>query len=92
MKRREFITLLTIGIVCVCLSLISIAFARQNRKLQEAVQLQQAAINKGSLSQQIGNNLRRELAVAAQHDEKIRKLLADNGYELAPAPSPTPGP
>ena len=66
MKRWEFITLLTIGIVCVCLSLIAIAFARQNRKLQETVQLQQAAINKGSLSQQIGNNLRREMAVAAQ--------------------------
>jgi len=92
MKRWQFITLLTIGIVCVLLSLISIAFARQNRKLQETVQLQQAAINKGSLSQQISNNLLREMATVAQNDEKMKTLLTDNGYKLAPAAAPTATP
>lgn len=92
MKRWQFITLLTIGVVCVCLSLISIAFARQNRKLQATVQLQQATINKGTLSQQIATNLVREMAVVAQNDEKIRQLLTDNGYKLAPGPSPATRP
>ena len=94
MKRWQFVLLLTIGIVCVCLSLVSIVFAQHNRKLQEGVQLQQATINKGALSQQIATNLLREMAAAAQTDEKMTQLLADNGYKLAPqaGPSATPLP
>ena len=92
MKRWQFTLLLVIGIVCLCLSLVTIVFARQNRKLQEAVQAQQAIINKGSLSQQIGANLLREMAGAAQNDEKMRQLLKDNGYNLNPAPTASPSP
>ncbi len=90
MKRWQFLLLLTIGLACVCLSLVTIVFARQNRKLQETVQTQQTAINKGAVSQQIGSNLVREMAAASQTDEKIRDLLKANGFTVsteAPAPS-----
>jgi cell division protein YceG involved in septum cleavage len=86
MTRWHFVLLVTIGVVCLCLSLVTIVFARQNRKLQEAVQAQQAIINKGAVSQQIGTNLLREMAAAAQTDEKIRQLLEASGYN----PSATP--
>jgi Na+-translocating ferredoxin:NAD+ oxidoreductase RnfG subunit len=92
MKPGQFVILLTIGVACVCLSLVSIVFAQHNRKLQAEVQAQQLAINKGALSQQIGANLLRETGVAAQHDEKLRQLLADNGYKLSTQPSPSPTP
>jgi Na+-translocating ferredoxin:NAD+ oxidoreductase RnfG subunit len=93
MKRWQFTLLLAIGIACICLSLVTIVFARQNRQLQEAVQAQQAMINKGALSQQIGANLLREMAAAAQTDEKMRQLLKDNGYNLNPAvPASSPNP
>lgn len=92
MKRWQFILLLTIAVACLCLSLVTIVFARQNRKIQEAIQGQQAIINKGSLSQQIGTNLVREIATAAQTDEKLRQLLQQNGFNLSPAPTTTPGP
>jgi hypothetical protein len=90
MKRWQFTLLLVIGIVCVCLSLVTIVFARQNRRLQEALQAQQAMINKGALSQQVGNNLLREMAVVAQRDEKMRKLLQDNGFNLPASPTSNP--
>ena len=86
MKRWQFVLLMTIGVACLCLSLVTIVFARQNRKLQEAVQAQQAIINKGAVSQQIGTNLLREMAAAAQTDEKIRQLLEASGNN----PSATP--
>ena len=86
MKRWQFVLLMAIGVACLFLSLVMIVFARENRKLQEAVQDQQAIINKGAVSQQIGNNLVREMAAAAQTDEKIRQLLEASGYN----PSTTP--
>ncbi len=92
MKRAEFNLLMAIGVICLCLSLVTIVFARQNRKLQEAVQAQQAVINKGALSQQIGSNLVREMAVAAQTDEKMRQLLQENGFNLAPKAETSPSP
>ncbi len=92
MKRSQFTLLLAIGIACICLSLVTIVFARQNRQLQEAVQAQQAIINKGALSQQIGTNLLREMAAVAQTDDKMRQLLKDNGYNLNSAPAASPNP
>ena len=94
MKHWQFVLLTTIGVACLCLSLVTIVFAHQNRKLQEAVQAQQAMINKGALSQQIGANLLRELATIAATDEKMRELLNASGYNssLTPAAlSPVPG-
>ena len=94
MKRWQVVLLTTIGVACLCLSLVMIVFAHQNRKLQEAVQAQQAIINKGALSQQIGANLLRELAALAPTDEKMRELLETSGYNssLTPAAvSPVPG-
>ena len=93
MKRWQFVLLMTIGVACLCLGLVSIVFAHENRKLQEAVQAQQAIINKGSLSQQIGANLLREMATVAQTDEKMRQLLLASGYSPSATPAaPMPPP
>jgi len=82
--------LLVIGVACLCLSLVTIIFAQQNRQLQNALQAQQAMINKGALSQQVGNNLLHEMAVIAQTDEQMRKLLQGSGYNLSASPTPNP--
>jgi Na+-translocating ferredoxin:NAD+ oxidoreductase RnfG subunit len=86
-KRWQFVLLMTIGVTCLCLGLVSIVFSHKNRKLQEALQTQQAIINKGTLSSQIGANLLREMVTVAQTDEKMRQLLQTSGYN----PSATPG-
>ncbi len=90
MKRWQFILLLVLGLACFCLSLVSIVFARANQQLQADVQAQQVLINKGAVSQQIGANLLREMAAVAQTDEKMKALLRDKGYNLAPGPAVTP--
>jgi cell division protein YceG involved in septum cleavage len=92
MKRWQFLLLMTLGLACLCLSLVTIVFARENRKLQEAVQAQQVTINKGSLSQQIGANLLREMAATAEGDEKMRELLQQNGLSLSAKSAPSPSP
>jgi hypothetical protein len=92
MRRSQFLLLLVLGIVCICLSVVAIVFARQNQKLQSEIQLHQATINKGALSQQIGANLLREMAAVAPGDERMRDLLKDNGYNLTPQPATAPSP
>ncbi|HEX4667446.1 MAG TPA: hypothetical protein VH207_12680 [Chthoniobacterales bacterium] len=92
MKRAEFTLLMAIAVICLALSLVTIVFARENRKLQEAVQAQQAVINKGALSQQIGANLVREMAAAAQSDDKMRQLLQENGFNVTPKAETSPSP
>ena len=92
MKRWQFVLLMMVAAACLFLSLVTIVFARQNRKLQEAIQGQQTIVNKGTLSQQIGTNLVREMAAAAQTDEKMRQLLQENGFNLSPAPTASPSP
>ena len=92
MKRWQFVLLMTIGVACVCLSLVTIVFSRQNRKLQEVVQARQAIINKGALGQQIRANLLREMAAAAQTDEKMQQLLRAKGYNLLATPTAAPAP
>jgi len=89
MKHWQFVLLTTMGVACLCLSLITIVFAHQNRKLQEAVQAQQAIINKGALGLQIGANLVRELAGIAPIDEKMRDLLNASGYNSSVTPAVT---
>ncbi len=91
MKRWQFTVLLTIGVACLCLSLVTIVFTR-NRRLQEAVQEQQITINQGARSQQLGSNLLREMALLARSDEKMRNLLKDNGYNLTTEPPAAPAP
>ena len=87
MKHWQFVLLTPIGAACLCFSLVTIVFAHQNRKLQEAVQAQQAIINRGALSQQIGANLLRELATIAPTDEKMRELLNASGYNSSVTPA-----
>jgi hypothetical protein len=47
-------------------------------------------INKGALSQQVGNNLVREMGALAQTDEKMHKLLQNSGFNLSASPTPRP--
>jgi Na+-translocating ferredoxin:NAD+ oxidoreductase RnfG subunit len=90
MRRWQFTLLMIVAVACVCLTLVSVVFARQNQKLQAAVQAQQTSINKGALSQQIGGNLLREMGAVAQTDDKMKELLKDNGYNLSSKSSTTP--
>ena len=94
MNRWQFLTTAGLGIICVILSIAVIISGRANQKLQAELQNQQVEINKGTMSQQVGTNLLRDIATAATKNDKLRDLLKRNGFTLTenPAPSPTGSP
>ena len=94
MSRWQFITTSLLGLLCLVLSIATIRSGKANQKLQADLQAQQIEINKGTMSQQVGTNLVRDIAVAATKNTKLKDLLARNGFTLTenPAPSPAPSP
>jgi len=85
------------------LSIVLFAVGSSNQTLQNEVQAQQVElqkqqeeINKGTaISQQVGPNLLRDMAVASTKNEKMKQLLAKNGYQVnvaTPAPGSSPAP
>lgn len=84
--------------LCLLLSIVLFWEGGANQSLQNDVQAQQVKlqqqqedINKGTaISQQVGPNLLRDMAVASTKNENMKKLLATHGYTVNVA-SPTPG-
>jgi hypothetical protein len=53
------------------------------RAFQNEIERQNAEIEKGKLSQKIGNSLVNDLANSSVHNMKIRSLLAANGFQIS---------
>lgn len=82
MTRFQFnITMTTCGLSLVLVLLI-IVFGQMNRSLERTVYEQQAAINRGAQSQQIGRNLLTDMGQSALRNTKMRELLNRNGYTI----------
>jgi hypothetical protein len=89
--------------LCLVLSVVLFIVGSTNQTLQNEVQAQQVdlqkqqeEINKGQqIGQQVGPNLLRDMAVASTKNEKMKLLLAKNGYQVSmatPAPGSSPAP
>lgn len=62
------------------------------QKQQQELQAQQEVINKGNaISQQVGPNILRDMAVSSLKNEKMRALLDKYGYKVQAQASPAPG-
>ncbi|EDY20185.1 hypothetical protein CfE428DRAFT_2109 [Chthoniobacter flavus Ellin428] len=90
--------------LCLVLSVVVLIQGNINQGLQNDIQTQQGIyqrqqeeINRGnSISQQVGPALLRDMAVSSTKNEKMKQLLAANGYTVnlatpAPGSSPAPG-
>jgi len=72
------------------------AQGQKNQDLQVQLQNQQAEINKGSMSQQIGVNMLKDIAQASLKNDKLKDVLTKNGYNVtvnansSPSPAATP--
>ena len=95
MKISFYISVAASG-VSLILSIVLFFFGSANQSLQQDVQKQQAElqkqqeqINKGeAISQKVGPELLRDMAISSIKDEKMKQLLAKHGYNVA---TPTPG-
>jgi len=90
MKPPQFIVAVILSIVPLVLVITLIFMGQKNQGLQATLQGQQEAINQGSMSQQIGVNLLKEIAQASVKDDKLKDVLTRSGYTVTVNASPTP--
>jgi predicted PurR-regulated permease PerM len=90
--------------LCLVLSVVVLIVGNINQGLQNDIQTQQSEyqkqqdeINRGNaISQQVGPALLQDMAASSTKNEKMKQLLAANGYTVtvntpAPGSSPAPG-
>ena len=92
MKPPFFITAVVLSLIVLVLVINLILMGQKNQSLQVQMQAQQEEINKGSMSQQIGTNLLKEIAQASLKDEKLKDVLTKSGYTINVAPNTSPAP
>ncbi len=92
MKPPQFIVTVILALIPLVLVINLIFMGQKNESLQATYQQQQVDINKGSMSQQIGVNLLKDIAQASVKDDKLSAVLADNGYHVTVNASPAPAP
>ena len=89
MKTWQFFIVLLLGVVCLGLSIATVASARSNQQLQIEAQARQTRINSSLLSQssqQITTSLLQDMAAVAPRNTGMRDLLAKHGYNIPAAP------
>jgi hypothetical protein len=81
MLTRVCTTTAALALICVA---ISIGISISNQSLRQQVNERQQLINQGQAYNQINTRLANALALVANrdNDEKIKKLLADNGITI----------
>jgi predicted Holliday junction resolvase-like endonuclease len=89
MKPPLFITAVILSLIPLILVINLIFMGQKNQTLQTQAQMQQEAINKGSMIQQVGVNILKEVAAGSVKDDKLKEVLNKSGYSLTPTnPSP----
>ena len=91
MKAPQFFTVLGLSALALVLTIVLIVYGQGNQKLQAQLQAQQEDINRGSMSQQVGQNLLKDIAIGSQKSTVLKDVLTRNGYTVtASSPSPSP--
>lgn len=93
MKPPQFIVTVVLSIVPLILVIMLIFMGQKNQALQAQVQTQQEDINRGSMSQQIGVNMLKDIAQASVKDDALKDVLTKSGYTVTvnkASPSPSP--
>jgi len=90
MKPTQFYVGVALGAACLVLSIASVCMGQSNQRLQLEAQGQQLEINKGNMSQQIGTNILRDMAQSSVKDEKMKAVLAKNGFNVQVTPNQEP--
>jgi signal transduction histidine kinase len=90
MKKSHSLILMLVGAACLVLSIFFVALGQSNQRLLLDAQQQQNEINRGNMSQQIGTNMLKDLAQISLKNEKVKALLAKNGYNVQVQPTSGP--
>jgi hypothetical protein len=92
MKPPQFIASIILAIIPLVMVISLIFMGQKNQSLQNTLQGQQEDINKGSMSQQIGVSLLKEIAQASVKDDALKDVLSKSGYTVSVNPVASPSP
>lgn len=103
MKSGQYFICLAVSGLCLLMTVLLFLVGQSASGLQTTLAQQQEEINKGSMSQQVGASLLRDMIQVAVNNNNARllDLLRKNGITFtpqaapaaaAPAPAPTPAP
>ncbi len=90
MNTRQYVIALVLSAGCLVFGILLVMLGQSSQRLQNDLSQQQEEINRGSMSQQIGQNLLRDMGQAALNNEKMRGVLKKNGFDVNPTPSAVP--
>ena len=90
MKVPQFYITVALGAICLLLSIATIMLSKSGQSIQSKYQAQQEEINKGELSNKVGQSLLRDMAELSLKNKKIAEVLKANGYTVNANPSATP--
>ena len=98
MRSSQFVISTALAAICFVLSVWIIFKGSANEKLQQELtkqqqqlQSQQEQINAGNvISQQIGPNILRDMAMVSVEDKEMKDLLAKHGYTVNVQATPAP--
>lgn len=79
-----------LGGACLAASGFLVIIGQFTQAQQLELGRQQDEINKGSLCQQVGSNLLRDMGQIALQNERMRNLLQKHGFTLTVNPNPPP--
>lgn len=91
MKPTQYYILVALGALCLILSVFSVAISQSNQRLQAQLQASQQEVQRGNVSQQVGNNIVTDLGNLSLTNPKVKDFLAKHGINVSTA-SPTPTP
>ena len=82
MKAWQYLVTVVLGVACLVLAFAVIKTGKANQGLQTELQRQQMDINNAQRVMQMGNSILQEMVNASVRNEKMHKLLGDNGYNI----------
>ena len=86
MKAWQYLVTVVLGAACLVLALVAISTTGDIQKMQPVLQQQQMAINNAQRVMQTGNSILQEMALSSVKNEKMHKLLSDNGINVQVQP------
>jgi hypothetical protein len=90
MKDWEYNVALVLSVICLILAVWIIGAGRANEKLQAKLQVQQADIDRGNMSRQLGSRIVQEMVATASTNREMRAILEKYGF-VPPAVPPSTG-
>ncbi|MEM1158826.1 MAG: hypothetical protein AAF649_12155 [Verrucomicrobiota bacterium] len=88
MKLKEVYITSALAGLSILLVIALFTLNKANQGITRSIQAQQNVINQGRVGEQVGQAVVRDMAALSVQNEKIKTLLANNGFNVTRNPAP----